>query len=76
MCEVAVSAEFDTDFEQFKRGCADLASQVRCPRHFKKATVEMAGENFDDFSMEVITCCEAFRKRVEEALNKLVTNRV
>ena len=76
LCEVAVSGEFDTNFEQFRRGCADLASQAHCPRHFKKAAVEMAGDNFDDLSVEVVACCEDFRKRVEDALNKLVTNRV
>jgi len=71
-----LSGQFDTEFERVKRSCADLASQMQCPHHFKTATVEMAGENFDDFSMEVITCCEEFRWRVEEALDKLVTDRV
>ena len=53
-----------------------MASQTQCPHHFKNAKVEMAGENFGEFSMEVITCCEEFRRCVEEALDKLVTNRV
>jgi hypothetical protein len=64
--------EFDTGFERVKQRCADLASEMQCPHHFTAAKVEMDGENFADFSMEVITCCEEFRKRVEEALDKLV----
>jgi len=71
-----VSGEFDTEFERVKRSCADLASQMRCPHHFKDARVEMAAENFDNFNMEVVTCCEEFRRRVEEALHSLVMNRV
>jgi len=74
--EVAVSGQFDTEFERVKRSCVDLASQMRCPRHYKNAKLEMAGDNFDDFSLEVITCCEEFRRCVEEALNALVTYRV
>ena len=70
-----MNGQFDTEFERFKRSCADLALQMRCPRQFQKATVEMAGENFDDFSMEVIACCEEFQGRVEEALDKLVDAR-
>jgi hypothetical protein len=49
---------------------------MQCPHHFKNATVEMAGENFNDFTIEVITCCEEFRKHVEDALDELVTHRV
>ncbi len=71
-----MSGQFDTEFERVKRSCADLASQMRCPHHYKNAKVEMAGESFDDFSMEVVTCCDEFRRRVEEALDKLVTDRV
>jgi hypothetical protein len=76
MREVAVSGQFDTEFERVKRSCADLASQMRCPHHYKNAKVEMAGDNFDDLSLEVITCCEEFRRHVEEALDALVTYRV
>ena len=36
----------------------------------------MAGESFEDFSMEVITCCDEFRRRVEDDLDALVTYRV
>jgi hypothetical protein len=46
---------------------------MRCPHHHKNAKLEMAGENFDDFSMEVITCCEGFRRCIEEDLDTLVT---
>jgi len=49
---------------------------MRCPHHFKNATVEMAGESFDDFSMEAITCCDESPRCVEEALDKLVAHRV
>jgi len=49
---------------------------MRCPHHHKNAKLELAGENFDDFSMEVVTCCDEFQRRVEEALDKLVTDRV
>jgi len=62
--------------ERVKRSCADLASEMQCPHHFKNAKVEMDGEHFNDSSMEVITCCEEFRRRVEEALDKLVLHRV
>jgi hypothetical protein len=44
-----------------------------CPHHFKNATVEMARESFDDFSMQVITCCDEFPRCVEETLDTLVT---
>jgi hypothetical protein len=74
--EVEVSGQFDTEFERAKRSCADLASQMRCLHHFKNPTVEMDGENFDDFSIEVIACCEEFRKRVEDVLDELLTHRV
>jgi hypothetical protein len=53
-----------------------MASQMQCPHHFKNATVEMAGGNFDDFSVEVITCCEEFRKHVEDVLDELVTHTI
>ena len=69
-------SEFDTEFERVKRSCADVASEMWCPRHFMSAKVEMDGESLDDFSMEVITCCEEFRRRVEQALDKLVPHRV
>jgi hypothetical protein len=48
---------------------------MRCPHHFKNATVEMDGESLDDFSVEVITCCDEFQKRVEKALDKFVAER-
>ena len=69
-------SEFDTAFERVKRNCADLASEMQCPHHFTNAKVEIAGEDFDDFSMEVITCCDEFRRRVEEVLDTLVKLRV
>ena len=68
-----MSREFDTEFEQVKQSCADLALQMRCPYHFKNPTVEMDGENLDNFSIEVVTCCDDFRRRVEEALDKPMT---
>ena len=71
-----MSGQFDTEFERVKRSCADLASQMRCPHHYKNAKVEMAGESFDDFSMEVVTCCDEFRRCVEEALDTQLTYRV
>ena len=64
--------EFDTEFERIKRNCADVASEMWCPRHFMTARVEIDGENSDDFGMEVITCCDEFQRRVEDALDKLV----
>jgi hypothetical protein len=74
--EVAVSERFDTEFERVKRSCADLASQMWCPHHYKSAKVEMAGESLDDLIMEVVTCCDEFRRSAEEALDALVTSRV
>ena len=71
-----MSEQFDTEFERVKRSCADLVSQMQCPHHFKSATVEMAGENLDDFSMEVVACCDEFQKCVEEALDTLVIHGV
>ena len=62
----------NTGLEQVKRSFVELTSEMRCPHHFKNATVEMDGESFDDFSVEVITCCDEFQKRVEESLHKLV----
>ncbi len=75
-CEVAVSGDFSTDFERVKRRCADVASQMQCPHHFRNPKLEMWGENFDDFSVEVITCCEEFQRRVEKALDTLLTHKV
>lgn len=65
-------SEFDAEFDRIKRSCVDVASEMWCPRHFMTARVEMDGETSDDFSMEVITCCDEFQRRVEEALDKLV----
>lgn len=75
-CGVGLSGAFDTDFEQSKRRCANLVSQLRCPHHYKTAKVEMVGENFDDLSLEVVACCDEFRRRVEEALESLMTHGV
>lgn len=76
-CEkVAVSGQFNTEFERVKRSCVDLASQAQCPHHFRSAKVEMTGESFDDFSVEVVTCCEKFQRRVEEDLDTLLMHRV
>jgi len=36
----------------------------------------VTGENFDDFSREVVTGGDEFRRRVEEARHTLVTHRV
>jgi len=70
--KVAVSGQFDTKFERVKRSCVHMASEMRCPRHFKSAKVEIASENFGNISLEVITCCDEFRRRVERALDRLV----
>ena len=67
--------QFNTEFERVKRSCADLGVQMRCPHHFKNPAVEMDGETIDDFSIEVITCCEKFKNCVEEAVVKLVAQR-
>lgn len=72
----AVNGQSDTEFEHTKWVCADVASQMRCPRHYKSAKVEIAGEGFEDFSFEVVACCEEFRRRVEEALDTRVTHGV
>lgn len=71
-----MGGQFDTEFERVKRSCADVASQMQCPHHFRNPKLEMWGENFDDFGIEVITCCEEFRRRVEEALDTLPTIKV
>ncbi len=71
-----MSGKSDTEFERVKQSCADVASQMQCPHHFRNAKLETCGENFDDFSIEVITCCEEFRRRVEEALDRLGKHRV
>jgi hypothetical protein len=62
----------NTRFEQVKRSFVELTSEMRCPHHFKNATVEMDGENLDDLSVEVISCCDEFQKRIGEALDNLV----
>jgi hypothetical protein len=67
--------QFNSEFERVKGSCVTLVSQVRCPHHFQNPTVEMDGESFDDFSIEVIPCCSEFQKRVEEALDKLLGER-
>jgi hypothetical protein len=73
---VQVTGKFDTEFERVKRSCADLASQTRCPHHHKNAKVEMSGESFNDFSVEVVTCCDEFRRHVERVLDTLMTYKV
>ena len=49
---------------------------MQCPHHYKSARVEITGENFDDFSTEVVACCDEFRMRVEEALDALMAHGV
>lgn len=71
-----MNGQFDTEFERVKRRCADLVSQMQCPHHYKSARVEITGENFDDFSTEVVACCDEFRMRVEEALDALMAHGV
>jgi hypothetical protein len=65
--EVAMSGQFDTKFERVKQSCMDLASQTRCPRHYKDAKVEIAGESLDGFSMELVTCVRSSREPAAKA---------
>jgi hypothetical protein len=67
-----MGGQFNAEFDQVKRSFSDLASQMQCPHHFKNATLEMDGGSFDNFSMEVITCCNEFQNCVEAAISKLV----
>jgi hypothetical protein len=76
---IVLTLRLETIFESRNQGinppckaAKGTASQMRCPHHFKNATVEMAGERFDDFNMEVIPRCDEFRRCVEKDLNKLV----
>jgi hypothetical protein len=44
------------------------ASQMRCPRHFKDATLEIVLRGPNTLCIEIFTCCDDFEKRVREAL--------
>jgi hypothetical protein len=65
-----VRDQSETFFEQVKRSYVVKASQVQCPIHQKNARVEVEGEAFDDFSIDVFTCCEESRQRVHDALQE------
>lgn len=63
-----MSEQFETAIERVKRDCAVTASQMRCPRHFKDARVELEVGRPHILHIELFTCCEEFEKRVREAL--------
>ena len=65
-----VSDGSEAFFERVKRSYVIKASEVQCPLHQKNARVEVDGENFDNFSIEVFTCCEESRQRVHNALEE------
>jgi len=48
---------------------------MRCARHQRNARVMLDGEDFDDITIEVFTCCDEFRKRVESALHVTMSDR-
>jgi hypothetical protein len=41
---------------------------MRCPQHQKNARVMIEGDNLDNVTFEVFTCCEQFRASVYEEL--------
>jgi len=67
--EGTVRDQSETFFERVKRSYVARASQVQCPLHQKNARIEVEGDNFDDFTIEVFTCCEESRQRVRQALD-------
>jgi len=65
-----LSEQFDTAIERVKRDCAITASQMRCPRHFKDAKVEVERGSSDVLYIDICTCCEEFETCVRKALRK------
>ena len=63
-----MGGQFRNEFERVKESCADLALQMRCPHHFKHATVEIEIGRPNTLYIDIISCCEEFEKRVREAL--------
>ena len=63
-----MSEQFETAIERSRRSFAITASQMRCPRHHKNAKVEVEAGELNFLDIEVFTCCEEFRKHVQEVL--------
>ena len=63
-----LNAVFDTTVEQIRRNCSTTASQMRCPYHHQNAWVEVEGDEFNTFHIDIITCCEEFEQRVRKSL--------
>lgn len=63
-----MSARFDTTVEQIKRNYKTTVSQMRCPHHHKNAWVEVEGERFNTFHIDIVTCCKEFEQRVRKSL--------
>ena len=60
--------QFETATERIKRSCAMTASQMRCPRHFKDAKIEIEIGRLNFLDIEIFTCCGEFENCVCEAL--------
>jgi hypothetical protein len=63
-----LSEQFETATERIKRSCTMMASQIRCPHHFKDAKVEIEIGRLDFLYIEIFACCGEFENRVCEAL--------
>jgi len=41
---------------------------MRCPYHHQDAWVEIEGDEFNTFQIDIVTCCEEFERRVRKSL--------
>jgi hypothetical protein len=46
------------------------ASEMRCPRHFKDATVEVERGSFNVLYIGICACCEEFETCIRKALRE------
>jgi hypothetical protein len=63
-----LSEQCDTAFDRIKHDCATTIFELRCPRHFKDATVEIEIGRPNILYIDIVTCCEEFEKQAREAL--------
>lgn len=67
-CQMKATAE-----ENIKDQWTVTASQMQCPRHQRNARIELDSISFEEFEVEVFTCCDDFAKRVHDALRGAAT---